>query len=139
MVVMIMAVSWRAVADDDRPISVKELPAKALQFVEAHFSGEKIALAKMDRDFFETSYEIFFVNSTKIEFLGNGEWKEIDCRYSKVPESVIPQAISKKIKELYPNTYVIEIDRDKHGYELKLSNGFEIKFNNRFDITEIGR
>lgn len=137
MIFMIMAAPWGAVADDDRPVPINELPAKALQFITTHFAGEKISLAKMDKDFFETSYEVFFVNSSKVEFLGNGNWKEIDCRYSRVPESVIPLAINKKINELYPDAYVVVIDKDKHGYELKLNEGIEIKFNNKFNITEI--
>lgn len=42
-----------ACADSDRPIDVAQLPQKAQQFIQKHFAGEKVALAKVERDFLE--------------------------------------------------------------------------------------
>ena len=38
-----------ACADSDRPIDVAQLPQKAQQFIQKHFAGEKVALAKVER------------------------------------------------------------------------------------------
>ena len=74
-----------ACADSDRPIDVAQLPQKAQQFIQKHFAGEKVALAKVERDFLEVRYEVIFTDGAKAEFYKDGEWKEVDCRYSSVP------------------------------------------------------
>lgn len=80
-----------ACADSDRPIDVAQLPQKAQQFIQKHFAGEKVALAKVERDFLEVRYEVIFTDGAKAEFYKDGEWKEVDCRYSSVPAAVIPR------------------------------------------------
>ena len=45
-------------ADNDRPISVSELPEKAQQFIRQHFPNEKVSFAKMERELFDTTYEL---------------------------------------------------------------------------------
>ena len=124
-------------ATNDRPISVKELPEMAQQFIQKHFPNEKISLAKVERDFLETRYEVIFTNSAKVEFFRDGTWKEIDCRYSKVPVEAIPTPIVEKIKELYPDSFVTEIDRNRRNFEVKLNNGLELTFDKKFQLFDI--
>lgn len=83
-----------ACADSDRPIDVAQLPQKAQQFIQKHFAGEKVALAKVERDFLEVRYEVIFTDGAKAEFYKDGEWKEVDCRYSSVPAAVVPAQIA---------------------------------------------
>ena len=71
-----------ACADSDRPIDVAQLPQKAQQFIQKHFAGEKVALAKVERDFLEVRYEVIFTDGAKAEFYMDGVLKEVDCRYS---------------------------------------------------------
>ena len=47
-----------ACADNDKPIAVTQLPQKAQLFIKTHFPKEKVALAKLERDFLETRYDI---------------------------------------------------------------------------------
>ena len=108
-------------ADNDRPISVSELPEKAQQFIRQHFPNEKVSFAKMERELFDTTYEVIFTSSSKVEFLKNGDWKEVDCKYSTVPAAIIPQ----------------QIDRDKRDYEVKLTNGLELTFDLKFNLIDI--
>lgn len=122
-------------ADDDKPVAVNDLPAESLSFIKKHFAGLKISYAKAESDFFEKSYKVVFVNGQKAEFDKNGKWEEIDCKYSTVPQSVIPEPIKKYISEQYPGQNVIKIERDKKGYEVKLKNKLELKFNNIFQLT----
>ena len=67
--VCLLAVSLSVRADDDRPIQFEQLPSKAQAFVKEHFPQEKVALAKMEKDFFDKKYEVIFANSSKVEFL----------------------------------------------------------------------
>lgn len=124
-------------ADDDKPIAVDDLPAKALSFIKTHFAGQKVSYAKMESDFFDKNYDVVFINGQKAEFDKNGEWKEIDCKYSAVPATIIPEAIKKQISEQYPGETVIKIERYKKGYEIKLKNKLELKFNSDFQLTGI--
>ena len=39
-------------ADDDKPIQVTQMPQPAQQFIKQHFADSKVALAKMESDFF---------------------------------------------------------------------------------------
>ena len=124
-------------ADNDKAVTIDQLPQTAQQFIQKYFPSEKVAYAKMERDFLETRYEVVFTSSRKVEFLKNGEWKEVDCRYSAVPEGIVPEQIMNKIKELYPEATVLEIDRDKYDYEVKLSNRMELTFDLRFNLIDM--
>ena len=66
-------------ADDDKPITVEQLPQKAQQFIKQYFADKTVTLAKMERDFMDKSYEVLFSNGEKVEFDKNGEWKDVDC------------------------------------------------------------
>lgn len=124
-------------ADNDRPISVSELPEKAQQFIRQHFPNEKVSFAKMECELFDTTYEVIFTSSSKVEFLRNGDWKEVDCKYSTVPAAIIPQQIAQYVSQYYPDTSVVQIDRDKRDYEVKLTNGLELTFDLKFNLIDI--
>ena len=124
-------------ADNDRPISVSELPEKAQQIIRQHFPNEKDSFAKMERELFDTTYEVIFTSCSKVEFLKNGDWKEVDCKYSTVPAAIIPQQIAQYVSQYYPDTSVVQIDRDKRDYEVKLTNGLELTFDLKFNLIDI--
>ena len=79
-----------ASAGNDRIIVVGELPAAAQQFITTHFKGVEVSYAKVDEDWFDKEYKVVFVNGSKVEFLKNGDWKEVDCKYGEVPAGVVP-------------------------------------------------
>ena len=136
--VCLLAVSLSVRADDDRPIQFEQLPSKAQAFVKEHFPQEKVALAKMEKDFFDKKYEVIFANSSKVEFLKDGNWKEVDCKYSSVPEAVLPNAINQYVKTNYAGQKVLKIEKeDRGGYEIKLSGGLELGFDKRFQLIDI--
>lgn len=124
-----------AYAGDDKPITVEQLPKKAQEFLKTHFSDVKVSFAKMDNELFDKSYEVFFVNSGKIEFDGQGKWKEIECKYNRVPTGAIPVPIVTFIQKNHPENHVITIERDWKGYELKLNNGMELKFDLKYNFV----
>ena len=112
-------------ADDDKPVTVDQLPQKAQTFIKQYFADKQVSLAKQERDFFDKSYEVMFVNGEKVEFDKNGEWKDVDCKFSEVPADIIPQAIR------------THIDRDSRGYEVQLNNRLELSYNTSFQLTDI--
>lgn len=124
-------------ADDDKPVRIEQLPQSAQQFIKTYFGDSKVAIAKMETDWFDKSYDIIFTDGNKLEFDKQGNWKEINCKYSAVPVSVIPEQILKYVSENYPGAKVLKIDRDKRDYEVKLSNKWELKFDLQFNLIDI--
>ena len=135
--VCLLTISTGVRADDDRPVRFDQLPAKAQAYVKKYFPQEKVVLAKMAQDFFEPKYEVIFANSSKVEFFKDGTWKEVDCKYSTVPEAVIPEAILRYVKATYPDHKVVKIEKEDRGYEAKLANGMKLEFDNKFNLIDI--
>ena len=77
-------------------------------------------------------------DGTKIEFSRKGNWEEVDCRYSEVPAAVVPAPIANFVSENHPDARVLKIERDRRGYEVKLSNRVELSFNNSFELVDFG-
>ena len=126
-----------AKADNDRVITKDALPAKAQQFVNAHFASVKISYIKEDRDFFDRNYELVFADGSKIEFGRNGEWVDVDCRYNSVPQAIVPAAIQTYVKSNFPDVKIIEIERKRGNHEVKLSNKLELVFDKNLKIKGI--
>lgn len=124
-------------AGKDTPIRISQLPKVAQQTIKAHFAKNKVAMAKMETEWFDKSYDVVFTNGTKIEFDSNGTWKEIDCKYQAVPQALVPAQIRKYLKSHYPHAKILKIERDRKGYEIRLTGDTDIKFNNRFEVTDI--
>ena len=125
-----------AFAGSDKVISKGQLPAQAQSFLNEHFAGAKISYVKQDTDFLDRAYEVMLADGTKIEFSNKGNWEEVDCRYSEVPAAVIPAPIVKFLSENHPDARVLKIERDRRGYEVKLSNRIELGFNNDFELVD---
>ena len=84
-------------------------------------------------------YDVTFTNGDVVEFNKRGEWKNIDCKYSAVPDGVIPTAIQSYVAKNYPNAKVKQLERDRKDYDVELTNGWEIKFDKRFRVIELDR
>ena len=124
-------------ADHDRPIQFEQLPAAAQQFVNTYFSDQKVSFVKEERDFMEVSYEVMFTNSIKIEFTGSGEWKEVTCKYSTLPDGIVPEQIVSYVNANFPGVSIYAIDRGYREYEVDLTNGLELTFDNNYNIVDI--
>lgn len=126
-----------ACANEDRPIQVEQLPAAAQKFIKAHFPDSKISYAKIDDKLVYKEYEVMFADGVKIEFNGDGEWKDVDCKFGAVPAAIIPKKIASYVAKNYPDAKIIKIDRDRRDYEVSLSNRLELTFDMKFNLLEI--
>ena len=135
--VCLVAFSVSALADNDKPVNVNQLPATAQQTLKKHFSAKKVALAKMESGLFEKSYDVVFNNGEKVEFDRNGNWTEINCNMSSVPAGLVPAKITSYVKSTYPVTKILQIEKDDYRYEVKLSNRLEVTFNKNFQVVDI--
>lgn len=125
-------------AGNDKPIQVTGLPKMAQSFIKNHFADQSVAVAKMETEFMDRSYDVIFANGDKVEFDKKGKWTKVDCKHGQVPQGIIPMLIQKYIAKNYPDAKVIKIElTDRKGYEVDLNNGLDIEFDKRMNVKDI--
>lgn len=137
IIVTIAAFSIFTSCEKEKSISINELPAAASNFIDTYFSDMPIALVKYEKDGLQKHYEVFFNNGESVKFDKSGNWVELQLPKTHVPTEVIPGRITEYLSTNYPDTAVLEIEKDKHGYELKLSNRIELQFDKNQNIMDI--
>ena len=116
-------------ADNDKSITREELPQRAQMFLTRHFEFADVLYAKAERGMgVVTSYDVVLEGNVKVEFNRSGDWTSVDCERGQVPDSVLPQSILDYVKNRFSKAYVVEIERDRMGYEVKLSNDLDLDF-----------
>ena len=137
LAICLVAFMAPAHADNDKPIQVKELPAKAQTILSQHFKNQKVALATIEIGLLEKNYDVVLNNGTKVEFDKNGNLTEIECKQDAVPAALIPNAINTYLRQTYPEYKVRKFETKRNEYEVELSNGLEITFNKDFQVIDI--
>ena len=126
-----------AMADNDKPVTFEQLPQVAQQFIRQNFADREIAFSKMEKEWFDTSYDVLFTNGDKLEFDKNGQWKEMYCKFTAVPEKAVPAPIVKFVNDKYPGVKILVIEKDRYEYEVRLSNFWEITFDLQFNVIDM--
>ena len=126
-----------AMADNDKPVTFEQLPQAAQQFIKQNFADREIAFSKMEKEWFDTSYDVLFTNGDKLEFDKNGQWKEMKCKFTSVPEKAVPAPIVKFVNDKYPGVKILAIEKDRYEYEVRLSNFWEITFDLQFNVIDM--
>lgn len=91
LLVCLFTLQTVAHADDDKPIQVTQMPQPAQQFIKRHFANSKVALAKMESDFFYKSYEVIFTNGDKVEFNNKENGQKSIANIRSSPQQQSPQ------------------------------------------------
>ena len=121
-----------AMAQDDVQITFDKLPAKAQSFVKTHFPKEEVASVWKDTEMLRVEdYTVALSNGTEVEFLPNGEWKEIKSRGSEIPASIIPSGIRDYVKKNYASSTIKNIKKKRYGYEVELTGDIDLEFNSK--------
>ena len=136
-VVAMFAMSTLVMADNDKPVQVTQLPAKAQTFLNTYFKDAKVALATQETELFNKSYDVVFNTGDKVEFDKAGEWTEVRCRQMGVPAQIVPAQIAEYVKTNYPDALILQIERDSREWEIKLSNRWEITFDKQMRVIDI--
>lgn len=122
---------------DDSPIDYAQLPAAAKSFISTELPGETVSFVTKDAEMHGSTYDVVFASGLKVEFDGQGEWKEISGKRSQINKKFVPKEIVSQVESRWPNTGFTKIDRDRRGYEVELTNGLDLKFNKKFKLVEI--
>ena len=124
-----------ALADNNRPVTLKQMPATAQQLILKHFPSTEIMLSTVEGYMFDKNYDVVFKNGDKAEFNRNGDWTSISCK-GGIPAGIVPEQISSHVQAQYPGVKIIGIEKDDRHYDVKLSNRVELTFNSAFKLVE---
>ena len=134
---MLTSASLLAAPDKDVIIKESELPAKAREFIKAHFKNAAVNHAKRDSD----SYDVYLSNGFKVEFKRNGEWKEVNGEQAAVPQSVLnllPGTLTTYLKNTYSSETVTKVKVERRGYELELyPSDVELTFSKKGELVDV--
>lgn len=124
---LIAALMCSAALADDRPIDYNEFPRAAKAFITKHFDSAKVLSATVDDEYNNLEYTVYLNNNTKVEFDKFGNWTKVESK-SGVPAAIVPAKITSYVSQNFEGYRIVKIDKNKHDYELELSNGYELKF-----------
>ena len=61
------------------------------------------------------------------------------CKRTFVPEAAVPTQIVKYVKTNYPDAKILQIEKDRYEYEVRLSNFWELKFDLKYNLIDMDR
>lgn len=123
--------------EEEKIVSADELPAISRTFIETHFPGVETTAIVREKEGLEVDYTVYLANGFDIDFTKSGDWDDVDGHVSPLPESILallPENLSEYVADAFPNLRIVEVNRERYGYEIGLSNGMDLKFdsNGRF-------
>ena len=133
MLAFVLTMCMSVMADNDRVITFDQLPTQAQTLLKKHFADKVPLVVTVDWD----DYKVMYANGDKVEFDKKGNWRDIECKTSQVPAALIPAQITANVNATFPGAAITEIDQDRRGYSVKLSNGLELEYNRNFQIVEL--
>lgn len=137
-IVLGLAITTTACADDVISRNVNDIPAPARTILNQQFANTKVSYIKIDKDLFQsTTYEIQLVNGYEVSFDSKGNWIEVDCKRGEVPAYFIPANIKKQVNEMFPGEKITKIEKDSREYEVELSNDVDLKFDKKGQLKEV--
>ena len=102
-------------------ISFDQLPASSKEFLSKYFKAE-VGLVQKDKN----SYEVYLSDGSELEFEIDGSWHEVENKANPFELDFLPPNLSAIIKNEFPNTKAIEIEKKISYYKIKLTNGVKI-------------
>ncbi|AEM22532.1 probable periplasmic protein [Brachyspira intermedia PWS/A] len=106
----------------DMVVPPSALPKQATAFINRVFPG--VQIWKVERD--GAKFDVNLSNGVSIDFLGNGDWENIDSEYAPIPDAAFPPAVLQAVKKAYPQAAIIDAEKEWGNYKLKLNNMMEV-------------
>ena len=111
----------------DRIIKYEQLPQQSKVFISTHFADGKVSYVTID----DGKYEVKMIDGVELNFLRDGEWDNVDCKYKPVPGSVLnllPEGIVNYVHASFPDAVIVKVDKEWSCYEIKLDNDLDLIF-----------
>lgn len=117
---LLTAVSFTTIScdDDDKAITLNELPATSSTFLEAYFPTHDILRVEKEG----RGYSVDLSGNIEVDFNQNGDWVEVDGRFNtEIPTGFILNPIKAYVAEQYPTNKFSSIEKIAQGFEVELS------------------
>ncbi|WP_294618871.1 PepSY-like domain-containing protein [uncultured Bacteroides sp.] len=132
VLVLALAAVQFAFAGDVITQDTKRLPLAARNFINQYFAKQQVSRIKIETGMLGSKkYEVSLANRTEIDFDGNGNWTEVDCDKTAVPEALVPVSVREYVKRNFPQEVIVKIERERSGMEVELGNDYSLKFNSK--------
>ena len=112
--------------DDEKTIGYEDLPGSARAFIEQYFPGRSVVRAQREKDDGTRQYEATLDDGPELSFDASGSWYEVDCKFSLLPEGIIPETIASDMRTRYPDAAAHKIERQLGGYEITVNGSLEL-------------
>lgn len=112
--------------DDEKTIGCDELPSAARTFIEQYFPARTPHHVQREKDDGCRKYECTLDDGTQLEFDASGEWTEVDCKFSALPEGILPGRVAGHLAANYPQVVAYKVERQLGGYEVSVSGSLEL-------------
>ena len=96
-------------------------------YVTSHFPSNYIIRVTEDKDGTRKSYDVVLSGNIKLEFNRQREITDIDSS-SRLPDSVIPQAIRDYASENYPDNFITDWELEDNHQQVGLNNDVDLEF-----------
>lgn len=136
-IVAALTFSLAACADNDRLISLSELPAQAQTFLRKYFNIADVAYIERERDGFHYDYSIYLNNATEIDFDHQGHLQSVDCKRNPVPQGIVPELITSFVTLHHPDQFIVEYVIEYRQQNVELNNGLELVFDSEGHFIRI--
>ena len=136
IVLAALCISLTACAHD-QIVPFEQVPQAGKDIVAKYFDVAQVSYVKLDKELFDSEYEVKFNDGRSVEFNKAGELIKVDCKYSEVPASLVPEPVRNYVKANFPNAFITEWGRDDWGYKAELNNGLDLKFNRSYELLGI--
>lgn len=125
---VVIVASVSALVYAGTPVNFSDLPKASQTFLNRYFPGVEIRKAEKERGVRAVEYEVDLASGAEVDFRSNGDWKEVKAAHGdSVPAGIVPAAIADYVAENFKDECVVEISRERNGYEIELSNGKELR------------
>ncbi len=120
-------------------ITIKDLPAKAQNFIALHFPNLPLTYAGKDMEPGDMEYEVVLKGGIKIEFDSEGDWEEIKGNGTHLKSSLLPVSVATYLENNYKSQGILKAEKNRNGYEVELANGFELEFDSSGKFLRIDK
>lgn len=127
-----------AFAGDYITRNAEELPLKARNFINQHFTAPEISYVKIESELLKgKKYEAVLTNGIEIEFDSSGEWTDVDCKRSSVPMTIVPDYARQYVEQHFAGNIITQIERERYGIKIELNNDLDLKFDKKGNMFKI--
>lgn len=120
---LLMSLVMASCGGSGKEISYDALPEKARQFIGLYFQDMECVRIVQKKDNGATGFEAYLTDGAKLEFDGSGEWTSLDCKFSALPNGILPENIITYIDNRYPDSVVRKAEKLPSGYEINITRG----------------